>query len=76
MLKNFNHNCDSCKFLGVFDGHDLYSCLETVLARYSDDGPAYKSCPDDLPTSDAHLLQARKWRDNDSREVLYVSKRR
>jgi hypothetical protein len=70
MLRNYIHDCNNCKFLGVFDGHDLYSCVDTVLARHSDDGPDYKSCPDDIPTSDAHLLQARRWRADESMEVL------
>jgi len=43
----FIHDDDEyCVFLGHFDGHDLYvhhEGLPTYVARYSNDGPDYKS---------------------------------
>jgi len=42
----FTHDCDSCQFLGTHKGlHDLYYCPgePTVVARYGNDGPDYKS---------------------------------
>jgi len=44
----FVHDCELCHFLGVFNGHDLYYCdkanpIPTVIARFGDDGPDYKS---------------------------------
>ncbi len=47
----FTHDCDNCKFLGRYDGHDLYVCpsrerpsrMWSVLARYGNDGPEYAS---------------------------------
>jgi len=41
------HDCDKCTFLGNVSEHDLYFCeaswRPTVIARYGDDGPDYKS---------------------------------
>ena len=41
----FTHDCDKCQFLGTFKKHDLYFCAAgpTVVARYGNDGPEYKS---------------------------------
>ena len=42
----FKHDCDTCTFLGTVDGHDLYCHAgdnPTVIARWSSDGPDYKS---------------------------------
>jgi hypothetical protein len=44
----FIHDCDACTFLGHYNNHDLYACarkgaIDTVIARYGDDGPAYAS---------------------------------
>lgn len=44
----FEHDCDSCKFLGVHNQHDLYFCPQsgsnpTVIARFSSNGPDYTS---------------------------------
>lgn len=45
----FTHDCESCRFLGHYDGNDLYYChpktqlLPTVVARFGDDGPEYTS---------------------------------
>jgi hypothetical protein len=41
------HDCDKCTNLGEYRGHDLYHCeqggLPTVIARFGNDGAAYKS---------------------------------
>lgn len=42
----FEHDCDECVFLGHYEKHDLYYCgkdIETVIARWSSDGPDYAS---------------------------------
>jgi hypothetical protein len=42
----FQHDCETCTFLGSFQGSDLYcheSDLPTIIARYGDDGPEYIS---------------------------------
>lgn len=41
----FRHDCDTCIFLKRYGNHDLYYCPgeHTVVARYGDDGPDYKS---------------------------------
>ena len=43
----YRHDCDVCKFLGIFKDYDLYFCPQggepTVIARYSSDGPDYLS---------------------------------
>lgn len=46
----FKHDCypEACRFLGHYEGRDLYACVEgenltTVVARRSDDGPDYVS---------------------------------
>lgn len=38
----YKHDCNECIFLGTFSSKDLYFCKTepTVIARYSDDGPA------------------------------------
>ncbi len=46
MKPKFDHNCDSCKYLGSDDEHDFYHCqstIETVIARYGDNPPDYIS---------------------------------
>ncbi len=52
----FAHDhCDHCVFLGMENGHALYFCpqpglsMPTVIARYGDRGPDYKS---GLPLAD------------------------
>ena len=43
----FFHGCETCVFLGVFEGKDLYFCpqrgMPTVIARDGDDCGAYES---------------------------------
>lgn len=43
----FEHDCETCVFLGHHDGHDLYyhpsMTMDTLIARYGDDGPDYRS---------------------------------
>jgi hypothetical protein len=45
----FTHDCEACTFLGTWDGFDLYVCNQgstdhaTLIARYGDAAPAYKS---------------------------------
>ncbi len=41
----FKHDCDICKYLGMYEEYDLYFCENepTVIARYSSNGPDYMS---------------------------------
>ena len=47
----FTHDCDHCKFLGHFFGHDTYICeakgkasgVASIIARFGNDGPEYAS---------------------------------
>ena len=42
----YEHDCDTCQFLGTYSGFDLYyhaEPRETVIARWSDYGPDYTS---------------------------------
>jgi hypothetical protein len=43
----FEHDCDACLFLAHYQDHDLYVCGDqdraSLIARYSNDGPDYKS---------------------------------
>lgn len=45
MKPRFQHDCGACVFLGHYEEHDLYYCPgePTVIARYSSEGPGYKS---------------------------------
>ena len=53
-LPRFEHDCKKCHFLGQYEKYDLYWCetpselktLDSLLARYGNDGPEYlSSCP-------------------------------
>lgn len=46
MDPQFQHDCETCTFLGHYNEHDLYHCKSTaptVIARRSDDPPDYSS---------------------------------
>ena len=43
MKPRYKHDCDECTFLGPYRGFDLYVCDWTVIARFGDDDPDYKS---------------------------------
>lgn len=45
MKPKFEHDCESCKFLGHFYGHDVYTCENSVIARYSNEPSEYSSMP-------------------------------
>jgi hypothetical protein len=47
---NYQHDCDTCIFLGTYNNHDLYFCNPcgtyvscTVIARYGNEPHEYKS---------------------------------
>lgn len=42
----FQHDCERCTFHGRFQGHDVYTCQSSVIARFGSDGPEYKSFPE------------------------------
>lgn len=39
----WQHDCEGCQFQGTFKGYDLYTCLDSFLARFGNDGPNYLS---------------------------------
>ena len=48
----FQHDCDTCRYLGQSEGEDLYACPAsfnvlgpTLIVRRSDEGPDYRSVP-------------------------------
>ncbi|MHC4302431.1 MAG: hypothetical protein ACYS7Y_34665 [Planctomycetota bacterium] len=43
LLKLHVHDCSKCEWLGTYKGADLYKCGDTILARFSSDGPDYAS---------------------------------
>lgn len=48
IIERYDHDCESCVFLGPYQQFDLYYCgdlgrLSTVIARWSSDGPDYAS---------------------------------
>lgn len=45
MKPKFAHDCETCKFLGHFYDHDVYTCDHSVVARYSDEPSEYSSMP-------------------------------
>jgi hypothetical protein len=57
MKPKYQHDCESCKYLGTSKANilnvesecDFYICgneeLRTLIARYGDDGPEYSSTP-------------------------------
>ena len=57
IVPSYQHDCDCCRFLGVYKGHDLYHCedQDTFIARYSDDGPDYISTRRQFLVQFAHL---------------------
>lgn len=60
----FLHDCDNCTFLGSFNGHDLYHCMQdghmpTVIARFGSEGHKYKSGLV-FATTDPELGEARR----------------
>lgn len=40
---NFVHDCDCCEFRGYLHGQDVYRHGDTVIIRFGDDGPDYRS---------------------------------
>lgn len=67
--KRYTHDCDACKFLGQHAEYDIYWCvnpryrnLDSVLARYSDDGPDYISMhPPEAFADKEYYSRARDW---------------
>ena len=42
------HDCDCCRYVGYDGGADVYTCGESVIRRFSDEGPDYSSFPLDI----------------------------
>lgn len=58
----YEHDCESCYFLGQHEDADLYACCmgktATVIARTSDEGSDYTSGIAGALNGDAALLEA------------------
>lgn len=60
----YKHECNECRFLGILDNKDLYSCTvnnnKTFIIRSGDTGYSYTSVGDDLipllPKGDPYRL--------------------
>lgn len=55
----WEHDCDQCRYLATIwlDGpEDWYVCRDTILARFSDDGPDYWSMLQGQVQSDHALV--------------------
>ena len=43
----YKNDCDDCKYLGEFEGHDLYFCnkgnIYTIIARYGNEPEEHMS---------------------------------
>ena len=54
------HDCEACTFLGgkIVDGtfYDYYTCNESIIARFGNDGPEYASMPKKLVTAEHPIL--------------------
>lgn len=57
MKPKYKHDCEACKFLGHYRGHDVYHCENeafskttggSLIARHGDDGSDYWSMPKNL----------------------------
>lgn len=49
--QKFKHDCDACRFIGHFEGYDVYICgpkTPSIIARNGDDGPEYASTQIDI----------------------------
>lgn len=60
----FEHDCDNCKYLGHYEGRDLYVCKgsfeTTVIARFGEDNADYASgLIFATPTGNKWLYEAR-----------------
>jgi hypothetical protein len=79
-MPKFIHDCDTCQFLGRYQKHDLYYCPKcaegTVIARYGNHGPDYRSMPISMLTFTAMIgnsillealrRQIKVWRQKDA----------
>lgn len=45
ILPRYDHDCDHCRFVGHLGDVDCYTCGESVIMRYGNDGPDYESMP-------------------------------
>lgn len=45
ILPQFKHDCDRCRFVGIIHGRDCYTCGDSVVMRFGNDGPDYQSLP-------------------------------
>lgn len=45
-MPKFVHDCEVCKYIGEVEGHDLYTCVTSIVLRFGDDGPEYNSIPE------------------------------
>ena len=44
----FGHDCDKCRYIGTYDGKDLYCCsvdgvIDTIISRHSNDDMDYEN---------------------------------
>jgi len=44
----FGHDCDKCRYIGTYNGSDLYACgidgtIDTIIYRHSNDDMDYEN---------------------------------
>lgn len=60
MKPKWTHDCNACKYIGSMHSDrgllDWYTCKNSVIARYGDDGPEYWSTPDYIVNNNDYLI--------------------
>lgn len=74
LTPQFEHDCDSCTFIGRHGGYDLYLCQQgglapTIIARFGDDGPSYHSGPSVLIQQEGWPILELRWYGDRSRDA-------
>ena len=56
----WTHDCEACEYIGSMHSDrgllDWYTCNDSVIARYGDDGPEYWSTPRFIINNDDYLI--------------------
>lgn len=57
ILPRYNHDCGICRFVGQLGPYDCYTCGDSVVMRFDDDGASYQSMPRQIATSGDYRLR-------------------
>lgn len=50
MVPQFTHDCSACKFITTVGKMDVYTCRDSIIARFSSEGSDYASTPMEIFT--------------------------